>query len=259
MSEETLSPIPPKTKFSLSLDYRLIIAVLLAIIVALVILWKPWVTKSSHAEDRTVSVSGDATIKAEPDEYVFSPSYQFKNTDKSAALDALTKKSAELVGKLKGLGVPDSNIKSGSSGYDYYPYYYDAGSRTNTYTLQLTITANNREQAQKVQDYLVGTEPTGAVSPSVTFSEAKRKDLESQARDKATKEARAKADQSAKNLGFKVGAVKSVNDGAGFGAYPLYDKATPNNVSGDTAISQLSVQPGENELRYSVTVVYYLR
>ncbi|HUP26650.1 MAG TPA: SIMPL domain-containing protein [Candidatus Limnocylindrales bacterium] len=249
----------PNKQLNLRIDYQLIIIILLAVIIAMLAIWRPWNGKSAASSDRTVSVSGEATIKAEPDEYIFNPSYQFKNTDKAAALAELTKKSDELVSKIKALGIPDSNIKTGSSGYDYYQYYYDPGTRTNTYTLQLTVKAANRDQAQKVQDYLITTEPMGAVSPQANFSEGKRKQLESEARDKATKEARAKADQSAKNLGFKVGAVKSVNDGTGFGGIEPYGRATIAPALDDKNASQLSVQPGQNDLRYSVSVVYYLR
>jgi uncharacterized protein YggE len=97
------------------------------------------------------------------------------------------------------------------------------------------------------------------VSPQANFSDAKRKDLERQARDAATKDARAKADQSAKNLGFKVGLVKTVTDGTGFGGiiYPL----TASGVAKATDLSQpsLAIQPGENDLSYTVTVTYYLK
>jgi uncharacterized protein YggE len=96
------------------------------------------------------------------------------------------------------------------------------------------------------------------VTPSPTFSESKRKELESHARGKATEDARRKADQSAENLGFKVGAVKSVEEGSGFGGVIPFRGAT--TMEGDKAVaSDLSLQPGENELNYSVTVVYFIR
>lgn len=236
-----------KGSITLKFDYRIVSAVLLVIIVGMLAFWQPW----NRTSDRTVEVTGEATLKAEPDEFVFSHSYEFKNADKQAALSDLSKKSDEVIAKLKELGVADSQIKTNSSGYDY-PYYKD-GTSTPTYTLSLTITLASKDMAQKVQDYLVGTSPTGSVSPQATFSETKRKELESQARDQATKDARTKADQSAKNLGFSVGAVKTVNDGAGFGgiAYP-----TMRGLAEDSL--KLSIQPGENDLNYSVTVVYFI-
>lgn len=75
-------------------------AVLAVGLVAVVALWRPWDSQPS-AGDRTVSVSGSATLKAEPDEYVFYPSYEFKNADKTAGLKELTAKSDEVVAGLK--------------------------------------------------------------------------------------------------------------------------------------------------------------
>lgn len=247
-------------KMNLSLDYRFIIVLLLATIGTMLLIWKPW-SPAAQDDSRVIEVTGEATLKAEPDEYVFSPSYQVSSGDKQKAIDAVTKKSDIIIDKLKSLGVADSKIKSNASGYDYYNYYYyDQTNKTNTYTLQLTVTLDNRELAQKVQDYLVTTKPTGQVTPSVNFSDAKRKELEGQARDQATKEARAKADQSAKNLGFKIGKVKAVKDGTGFGqVYPHYGRSDLGVETSAVQDRKLSVQPGENELSYSVIVTYYLR
>lgn len=253
------APLKTKKSFTFTFDYRVVIGVLLAVIVAMLLLWRPWEFRAD-ANARTVEVTGEAKLTAVPDEFVFYPTYEFKNTDKDAALKALTAKSDEIVKKLKELGVPDNKIKTNSGGSSFPVYYNDENSPsrpgTSTYSLSLTVTVSDKALAQKVQDYLVTTTPTGSVSPQATFSEAKRKELESKARDQATKEARAKAEQSAKNLGFHVGAVKSVADGAGFGEiYPAM-----SGKSLDVAeTTKLGVQPGENDLTYLVTVVYYIR
>lgn len=241
------------TKLKLSLDYRIIVAVLVLVIAGMFMLWRPW--NDPRGNSRTIEVTGRATVKAIPDEYVFYPSYEFKNADKAMALAELTKKNNEVVGKLKGLGVTDSKIKTNSNSYEKPIYNED--NTTPTYTLQLTITTDNRELAQKVQDYIVGTTPVGTVTPQVNFSDSKRKTLESRARDEATKDARAKADQSAKNLGFRLGSVKSVNDGTGFDIMPY-------PISGSVQMDskrpeQLQLQPGENDLTYNVTVTYFVR
>ena len=251
---------PQKNKTKLIIDYRIISLVLLLTIIAIVFVWRPWSPKTNN--DRTVSVTGEASVTATPDEYIFSPSYTFKNNDKTIALANLTKKSNEITEKLKTLGVADKDIKTNSSGYDYN-YFYDDSAKQATYTLMYTIKVSKTELSQKVQDYITTTSPLGEVSPQASFSDAKRKELENQARDKATKEARAKADQSAKNLGFKVSNVKSVTDGSGFGnIYQPYPFATASNAINDMAkdsSSSLVVQPGENKLQYSVSVVYFIR
>lgn len=233
------------------------LSALLAIaLVAMLLLWHPWDTAPA-ADARTVSVSGSTTLKAEPDEYVFYPSYEFKNADKAAGLAELTAKSDEVVAGLKKAGVADKDIKTDASGYRDY-YFYDQESRMHTYTLQVTATTHTRDAAQKAQDYLVSTNPTGAVSPQATFSEAARKKLESRGRNEATKDARAKAEQQAENLGFKIGKVKSVKDND-----DNYGGITPMLAQGSAIMNEdaksFTVQPGQNDLTYSVQVTYYIK
>ena len=252
MPEEIIQPAPIKPKFSIDLKLAIILMLLISMAIMMFI-WKPW-QQDAGANARTITVTGEATVSAVPDEYVFNPSYQFKNTNKDAALKELTAKSNDIVSKLKELGAKDNKIKSNSGGSDYA--YYPENSTTPVYTLTLTVTLDNKELTQKVQDYLITTTPLGSVSPIAGFSEAKQKEIESQARDKATTEARSKADQSAKNLGFKIGKIKSVEDGAGFGISYL-EKST---IASDSATQQrLSVQPGENDITYSVTVTYFVK
>lgn len=257
---------PKHNNLNLSLDLRLICLVLLAVIVGMLLVWRPW-DANAVATDRTVEVTGQATLKAEPDEYVFYPMYTFTNPagDRQASIDAASAKSEELVKKLRELGVAPSKIRSSTSGYDNRYSIQpapepDPNPGNTTYNLTLTVTASGLKLAQKVQDYLVTTAPTGSVSPQAQFSTTMRKMLEDKARDEATRDARAKADQSAKNLGFAVVRVKSVNDGAGFGGViPLGRMESGAAVDTKATAPSLGVQPGENDLTYSVTVVYYIR
>jgi uncharacterized protein YggE len=263
-STDTPTPVPPvNSKPSIVSRLRLFLwkLVSLVLLIALVItitLWKPW-QPNIKAGERTVSVTGTATLKAEPDEFVFNPSYEFTDPDKQAGLSAMTKKSDELVAKLKSLGVPSSKIKVDSNNYGTY---YPVANGSTIYNLSLTITTNSKDLTQKVQDYLLTTSPSGAVTPSANFSTAKQKALEAQARDKAEQDARSLAEQSAKNLGFKVNKVKTVDDNGfdnfgGCGNGLCKGANLSSSIPIDTAT--LSVQPGENELSYSVKVTYYIR
>jgi uncharacterized protein YggE len=240
---------------SLSLDYRILCLVLLAVIVAMLALWRPWSANASG--DRTIDVTGQTTVKSEPDEYVFYPNYEINNVDRAGALSEVTAKSDGVIKGLKEVGVADRQIKTNASDFGSFKPMPERDGSSPSYNLVVTVTVGTKELAQKVQDYLLTTGPGGTITPQATFSEAKRKELESKARDEATKDARAKAEQSAKNLGFKVGAVKKVSDSNGFGVYPM---VAQDSISSSGATRQmLAVQPGENELSYSVTVTYYLK
>lgn len=254
MSRTESQNTPPKNKLNLTLDLRVV--VLLAVILVMLIAWKPW---SGPVSTRTIEVSGNSTVTARPDEYIFYPSYRFKNADKSAALADLSQKSDEITAKLKQLGVSGSKIQTDSSGSDY-PMYYDDSSSDPVYTLQFTVTVSDLALAQKVEDYLVTTSPDGSVSPQASFSDRKRKQLEAQARDQAAKDARDKGEQMAQNLGFHLGKVKSIEDGSGFGGIiPMNRGAALAVDASNESNASLKVQPGENELDYTITVTYFIR
>lgn len=242
-----------KNRINLPIDLRVFSLLLLAVIVGMLLIWRPW--SNTEGNGRTIKVTGETTVKAEPDEFIFNPTYQIQNANQAAALAEVTRKTNEVVDGLKKLGVEDSDIKTDASGYDF-PVYSGRGPEQTTYSSRLTVTADNKEMAQKVQDYLATTVPTGSVSPQATFSKEKRRELENKARDEATKEARTKADQSAENLGFEIGKVKSVEDGAGFGDVMPFEA---NAMTDSASTRSLAVQPGQNDFNYSVTVTYYLR
>lgn len=244
---------PPQRGAGLAGQLPLIIALL--IIASLLAIWKPWNgTDTSNA--RTISVTGEAEVNAEPDEYMFTPQYTLKAASQQAALDAATAKTNEVVAKLKALGVADTKIKTDTSGYG--SYYNDS---QGTYYASLTITVDNKALAQKVQNYLLTTAPYGSVTPQADFSQTKRQQLTNTARDQATKEARAKADQTARNLGTKIGKVKSVSDNPDNNFFEPYQKddLSLNAATNSTSAKSAPIQQGENKLTYNVSVVYYLR
>ncbi len=246
-----------KGSVTLKFDYRWVVTALVLVIVIMTALWRPWEPRYDK-DARTVDATGTAMVKAVPDQFAFYPVYTFKNADKTSAINASNAKSKEVVDGLKKLSVADSAIKTSVNGYQDGMYNANSSSDGYVYSLSVTVTLTDKDLAQKVQDYLVTTAPEGGVSPQPTFSEAKRKVLESEARDNATKDAKSKAEQMAKNLGGRIGDVKSISDGNGFGSGPM-PFATIDGMKSTVAEPALALQPGENELTYSVKVVYYLR
>lgn len=248
---------PNKSKLNISISWHYICIALLLTNVLTVFLWKPW--QDSTATTRKITMSGEATIKAEPDEYVLNPYFEYTNVDRAKATQELTTQGAAVTAKLKELGVKDEQIKSNTNGYDkYYSSGQDSGE--NTMQLTYTITVSDKELAQKVQDYLLTLNPQGQISPMAQFSETKQKDLETEAREKAIDDARAKAEKTATQLKAKVGKVVSVSDGVGYGGgMPIPYAAGAMEVRSDSAISSLPIQVGQNEFTYAVTVEYELK
>jgi uncharacterized protein len=246
-----------RQNITFSLNYKVISIVLaMLLVLATAFTARPWVR---DAENRVISVTGEATVTAEADEFIFYPNWSYTATNEQEGLSQVSAKSKEVVTKLKELGIPEQNIKVTSSGTDSNGMYYperELGTNP-TYYLTIQVTTTSKEQAQTVQDYLIDTGPTGSITPQGGFSDTKQKELESQARDEATKDARAKADQTASNLGFKVGKVKTVSDlTPGYGIYPMMDTAVTN--SNGAVSDKIAVQPGTNDLNYTITVEYYI-
>ncbi|MBP9667319.1 SIMPL domain-containing protein [Candidatus Saccharibacteria bacterium] len=240
-----------------AIEYRwLIIAGLSLVILVMLFMWQPWIRRYDKNSE-AIDVTGSASLQATPDKIVFSPSYQFDETDKQVAVDAASRKNTEVTGGLKKLGVTDAQIKSSTSGYGNGVMPMANSNKTYTYSLSFTITLSDTERAQKVQDYLATTAPEGEVTPSYGFTAQTQSSLEAAARDDAIKDARKKAEQTAKGLGFSLGGVKSVTDNS-FNTYS--GPFVMDGVRGSEKVaSSFTLQPGKNELTYTVQVSFYMR
>ncbi|MEI7632300.1 MAG: SIMPL domain-containing protein [bacterium] len=245
-------------KLSFTTDYKIISAVLLIIIIVMTIVWKPW--QSSSSTVRKISVSGQATIKSVPDEFVLSPYFEYTNADRAKASDELSKQSTSINAKLKEIGVKDEQIKSSTSGYDrFYGYPTPADSSANTLQFQLTITLNDKDVAQKVQDYLLTLKPKGQISPAAQFSESKKKELQDQSRTKAIDDAKSKAQKSASQLGSKLGVVITISEGNSYGTPIAYSGLSSLESKTDSSAVSVPVQTGQNDFSYVVSVEYELK
>lgn len=251
---------PTTNKTHLIIDWRLVSLLLVAALAVCMFLWKPWVTKSSTA--RKITVSGEATIKATPDQYQLGPYFEFTGDHKKAVTDAATM-ATQVSAKLKEIGVKDTEIKSSTSSYDKYMPMPETGATEENLQLSYTITLTNKDTAQKVQDYFLNTAAKGQISPYPTFSESKQKQLEAEAREKAIDDAKSKASKSAGQIDAKLGKVVTISDGSSSGGCGSYGLCAGANLSvadsSEGSKSSIPVQSGQNEFSSSVQVEYELR
>ncbi|MCA9347534.1 SIMPL domain-containing protein [Candidatus Saccharibacteria bacterium] len=238
--------------FNLKIDLRILCGVLTLIIVAMLIIWKPL---SSSGSGRTIKISGEASIEAEPDEYQFSPTYQKTGTDRSAIQKELIDQVNTVISKLKEMGISESDITLSSSTYDNY--WYDGANQVSSNTI--TIKTTDKEQAQKIEDYLVTTSPQGSLTPYLTFSDEKRKTIEADARVEAIADAKLKAGAMADELGVKIGKVVSVSEQSGNGGIIMPMAVDSVASSEKTSSSSLPVLPGKQEVAYTVEVTFELK
>ena len=244
-----------KNRLKFKLDMRWLVLVLLAIIAGMLAFWRPWQPGTSG---RSIDVSGQAEVEAEPDEFVFSPVFEKTGSNQATLKDDVADLVDEAISALKALGVEDKDIKLSAYGGDNYYYVYPA-ERDGTYRVSatLTVTSKSRDMAQTIQDYLDTTSASGQLTPVVQFSKDKSRELESQARQEAIADARAKAEHSTNLLGAKLGKVLEVSETSGFDIFPMASRA---EIAQDSSSSQgLPVQPGLNQFTYSVNVKFEIR
>lgn len=244
------------------LNYRILSIVLLLVIIGMLGVWRPWQTRG----ERTIQITGEAVLKAEPDEFLFYPSYEFSDPDANVAKKKMNDTIKQIVDKLKSIGIPENKIQASSNFNDPKTYYAPEGEKPDpSYYVNFNITVSSKDKAQKVSDYLLASGATGSLSPSPNFSTEKRNQLQDQAREAALQDARRRAEQTASGLGTKLGKVKDVSNGQGFDGNPV-----PLNadfaVDGDYGVAEpssgvvsLGILPGESEVRYTVNVTYFMR
>lgn len=215
----------------------------------------------------TLSVNGEATVKAAPDEYIFSPSYQVKDANQTTAKSKVTETGNAVIAKLKELGLTDSMLVTNvyvNEDYDYRVMPTTDGKPTPdgyvaTYTV--TATVNDLELAKKVQEYLATTDVTGPVTPTSTFSDETQRKLEREARRLALEDAKQQANDTASTLGVSIRGIESIGEPSWGGpVIPLgiaEDRAASTMVAPESARPELLV--GEQDVTFQIQVVYRVR
>ncbi len=228
---------------------------LLVAIFGLLVWSRPW-DNSSNSTDRAITITGQSTIKAVPDEFTFAPNFQETGTDQEAIKTSLTAKADEAVKKLKELGIEEKDITLDASSYDRW-YYND--NEEGTLTISLEIIVADKDIVQKVQDYLLTLDVKGQISPRATFSKTKRKELDIRAVEEASNDAKLKAETQASLFNAKLGKVIKINQGSDSIFYGYLEPSIAIAEEGGTARSSLPVLPGQNEYSQTMTITYELR
>lgn len=255
------------SSFNLRFDLRFVIIVLLIIIAGMLWLWQPWQNTTPR---RTVSVTGQGTVKAAPDEFIFSPSYQKSASTAKEAISQVSAVGNTTVAKLKELGLTSDDLKTDvystpeydptvydNYGTDTYPEVVQSKIKQHTATYSITATVHSKDVAQKALDYLVTTALTSAITPQSTFKAETAKKLESEARQAGLADAKQKATDTATGLGATLGKVVSISEPNAISPLPYMREGVVSSTAGDTTAPTL--ETGVNEITYSVTVVFGIR
>jgi len=204
----------------------------------------------------TVTVTGDAEVSIAPDRAVLRFGSISRGDTAAAAQDSVNTSMQRVIDAMRKLEVPDKSITT--SGISLSPFYVnDAGQAPREQRIAgfdarntITVTLDDVSRVGVVLDAAI---KAGANEvQSVSFELKDDTEVRSRALRQAVQNARLKADAIAAGMGMRVG---SVIEAAESGAQPIHPM-----VLGRVAMEAAStpVQPGQVQVRGSVTVVYSL-
>lgn len=219
-----------------------------------------------------ISVNGEGEVFAVPDIASFSFNVSEDSKTVSAAQAAVTGKMDAILEVLKDMGIEEKDIKTTDySVYPKYTYtsqpctinYCPPGKQTQDgYTATHAVTVKVRD-TEKAGDVLGRAGENGATNLSgITFTVDDEDKLMDDARSLAIKDAKAKAEKLADELGVKLVRVMGYNDNMGMPYYYAGRDVAMNGAMMETAAVQSkapTLPTGENKIRSSVSVTYEIR
>ena len=223
----------------------------LVVLVAVVAAGRPPVFISSPVASTTSSIesgvftSGDASVSKKPDTAFVYAGVESQKSTAAAAQSDLAAKAANLIARIKALGVPDKDLNT--SGYAVGPIYTPSGQTISGYRAseQLQVTWHDVNNVGKALDAIV--QEGGATNVGASFGLADPKAAQAEARTLAIADARSRAQAMATAAGIRLGAVVRVTDLTSSGL----PSARFDVGAGAPATTQLPV----GELTVAVTVV----
>jgi uncharacterized protein YggE len=204
---------------------------------------------------RTITVAADGTSSGKPDTAIVQLGVQTQAAKAKDALDKASAKAQQLLDALKISGVKSEDITT--TNVSLYPQTTSDGRTITGYQANNTVMAKIRDvgRAGSIIDAAAGVVGDEITLQGVSFAIDDTGKLRAEARKDAVTKARAQAEQLAAATGEKVGQVLSLSEGVSAPSPVPY--AVAAGAARDAAAS-VPIEPGQQELDVSVTVVYEL-
>jgi len=209
----------------------------------------------------TITVTGDATVNAAPDEATITLSVETDGSDPTTALDNNSKSIQKVLDRLKAEGVAESAIQTSNvSLYPIRTYDPQTGKESLTgYRAQNAVTVTLKEAAV-VGKILAASVETGATNVSgPVWRLTEDSAAVTEALKKAVANAQAKAQTLAEAGGVKVGQVVMMTEGAvEVPIVPVYMGLGKGEAAAADSLAQAPISAGTLDVTATVTITYAL-
>lgn len=230
------------------------------------------IAERASASSRQISVSGEGKISLRPDTAVFDASVVTQAKRVSDAQRQNSQRSNVIIDLLKQRGVAEKDIKTITYTISpQYQYYTNRPCMTEScppqrppeivgYEVRNTIEIKVRDLA-KTDALLEDVASAGANEiSSLSFRVDDEDAAKVKARTKAIADAQMKASALARDLGVRLGRIVGYYDDQNGPPQPVGVYAGPQMLKADAIGSAAPhVQPGEQEIRASITITYEFR
>ncbi len=216
---------------------------------------------STGVVPNTITVTGDATVNAAPDEATITLSVETDGADPTTALDGNSKSIQKVLDRLKAEGVAETAIQTSNvSLYPIRTYDPQTGKESLTgYRAQNAVTVTLKEAAV-VGKILAASVETGATNVSgPVWRLTEDSAAVTEALKKAVANAQAKAQTLAEAGGVKVGKVVMMTEGAvEVPVVPVYMELGKGEAAAADSVAQAPISAGTLDVTAKVTITYAL-
>jgi hypothetical protein len=208
----------------------------------------------ADAPDRTITVTGSATITAKPDEAIVSLGVHTESGSAEAAMNENAARMRDVIAAMKTLGVGDDDLATTS--VNLYPMWSNDGRTVTGYQAenQLSVTLHDMALVGKAIDRAVAAGANLAGGISFGLSDDNQGVDDALAR--AVEDARAKAETMAAAAGAGLGDVVTIAESSVALPLPYYEGRDMSAVAEDGGA--VPVNPPTIESQATVTVTWTL-
>lgn len=202
-----------------------------------------------------ISVNGVGTVTVTPDIALLNMGVEVRAPSVAAARKGAAEAADALRASLKRNGIEDRDIKT--QGLSIQPEY--ASRATSQPTIigyivsnQVTVKVRNLDNASKTLDDAVLAGGNSVRVNGISFAVDDPEKYSSQARALAVKDAKARAEELAKQAGVSLGKPRTITESfGGPGPVPAFTRG-----AGDLAEAPTPISPGESEVTINVSILY---
>ncbi len=240
--------------------------VVLTVLLVYSVFWGPLSDLGPSYPSRTVAVSASGKAIAKPDVALISFSVVTEGANTQTVTDENNTKVNKVIAYLKEQGIKDEDIKT--TEYNLSPVYTQQSyPYSGTYVPTIAKYSLTQSVQAKVRDFSKVSPLMGGIVSmgvnrlnNVSFTIDDPDKYLAEARTQAFQKAKEKADAMAKEVGFTLKKIVSVNE-YGNTPSPMYEKSMMVDGRGGAAssITPPSVEPGSSEIGANVTIVYEIR